>query len=267
MEVDYGYNDSEQHSSNNRLRNINEYDDDEQGIRVKHDETPITNSGTTTALTASDRMNHEQNPTSRTVKRNPVIGGTETKAVSCLRLVLLAVLVVSATCTAIAVYFYTRNAEIHAFETAYYNDANNILLSVCNALYLTLSAVDSYVVYVVTNAHQTNQKFPFFTGYDSSLYLSQLGSIGRTVLAHHAHFVTDKQRTEWETYTQNNTEWILRSVELQQFDDRYISFPVDSVPNLTNRTIEKTIHNYDGPSKGKGPFLPTWQSYPIIPSK
>jgi hypothetical protein len=202
---------------------------------------------------------------------NPNLGLKETKAVSCLRLVVLAVLVTSATCTAIAVYYYTRNSEISAFEESYYDDADHVVRGVGMALYVTLGAMDTYIAELIGNSNATGPEWPFVTIYDAPLHLAKLASTSKAIFMQQSHFVTAAQRQEWENYTSYESDWMEFAQQVQQVD-----------PNLEHVTLydpdrderggasishlnQSVIHNFNGPAAGSGPFLPTWLSYPILP--
>jgi hypothetical protein len=249
--------------------------DDEEFGRFKFDETnkplnnrminPINSKTTSTNNTFDHERITTSNHNDDQTRNN--LGGKETKAVSCLRLAVLAVLVVSATCTAIAVYYYTRNSELRAFESEFYSDAENIIHGAGHSLYVTLGSIDSYVLHVVTQAHDTNQQFPFVTTPDAHVHMSKLGSIGRAIIMQQAHFVSQQQRIEWENYTANNNQWVNDSILQQNSNINNSTFYIDSIKNLSTRMDERTIHSYNGTSSKHGHYLPTWQCFPIIPGK
>lgn len=258
--------------------------DDENDEEFGRFELPVDSSGNyvnktprtlTNKILTTGTMNSKMKSTNNTLDHENLItenrsddhgnhnlGGKETKAVSFLRLVVLAVLVVSATCTAIAVYFYTRNSELRSFESEFYADAENIIHGVGNALYVTLGAIDSYVLHVISQAHDTNQEFPFVTIPDTHVHMAKLGSIGRTIMMQQAHFVSSQQRIEWENYTAHNNQWINNSLQQHNTD---LHDTTNSVQNISTSNTETKIHSYDGPSINDGPYLPTWQCHPIIP--
>jgi hypothetical protein len=255
--------------------NNNIINDDKEFGRFEIDETKQLhrfNNGIHTEPTSIHR--HERKRTTSTTNHNDGrssnhhLGGKETKAVSLLRLVVLAVLVVSATCTAIAVYFYTRNSELRSFEMDFYSDAENIIHGAGHSLYITLSAIDSYAAYVMSQARATNQSFPFVTTSDAHIHMAKLGSIGHTQMIQQAHFVSSsQQRIEWENYTTNNNQWINDSIQQQNSDTNNATLYIDPIQNFSSLVNEGMIHTYDGPSSNNALYLPTWQSFPIVPGK
>jgi hypothetical protein len=62
----------------------------------------------------------------------------ESKAVSYLRMCVLAVLVASAAAVAITVYYYTVNSELDAFEASFSDDATKVIEAVSVSLYISL---------------------------------------------------------------------------------------------------------------------------------
>lgn len=183
----------------------------------------------------------------------------ESRAVSWLRLVVLAVLVTCAACTAVAVYYYTRNSEYQAFEASFVSDAAKVMEAVGATLYVSLGAVDSYVVGMVSLARATNQSWPFVTVPDAAVRFAKLRSLSKAVVVQQAHFVTLAQRPEWENYTLTHDQWAADALKVQKTDKNYHGRLYDSY------LPDGTIHSYRGPSEGEGPFLPTWQSSPVVP--
>jgi hypothetical protein len=183
----------------------------------------------------------------------------ETKVVSYLRLFVLGVLVTSAAGTAVAVYFYSRNEELASFEASFLDDATKVMGAVGETLYLSLGALDSYVVGMVSLARFTNQPWPFVTVPDTAVHFAKLRSLSKAVVVQQSHFVTLEQREEWENYTLTHDQWAADALRVQKTDKNYHGAVYDSF------LPDGVIHSYRGPSEGPGPFLPTWQSSPVVP--
>jgi hypothetical protein len=77
------------------------------------------------------------------------IAMAETRVVRRWKALLLVVLVVSMVGVAMAVYFYTSNAEQEDFEAQFHNDARIVLESIGGKLARTLGSVDAFVVNIV----------------------------------------------------------------------------------------------------------------------
>jgi hypothetical protein len=185
----------------------------------------------------------------------------ESKVVSLLRLTVLSVLVASAVCTAVAVFFYTRNSEMKAFRTSFDEDSQNIVEAIGGALYLSLGTMDSYITTVVSVARATNQTWPFVTIPDAAVHLAKLRSLSKAILVNQAHFVTADEKEEWEDYASRHDQWAHDALRLQKTDKNYDG------ANFESFVPDKEINSYKGLSTGKGPFLPSWHAYPFIPGK
>jgi hypothetical protein len=189
----------------------------------------------------------------------------ESQAVSYLRLVVLAVLVTTAACTAIAVFFYTRNSELRAFRASFKNDSQHVVEAVASSLYLWLGAMDAYVVSAVSIARATNQTWPFVTIPDAAVRLAKLRSLTKAESVHQAHYIQGvSEREQWENYTAVNDGWVSDALQVQREDKNHKGDTVDTVP--TNGSIV----NYFGPVTGEGPnpnWLPSWQAYPMKSGK
>jgi hypothetical protein len=184
---------------------------------------------------------------------------SESRAVSYLRLCVLAVLVASAAAVSIGVYFYTLNSELASFEASFSDDATKVMEAVSSSLYITLEAADSYLVNTVSHARSIDQQWPFVTLPDLAVRLAKLRSLSKAVVVQQSHFVTAAQREEWENYTLTHDGWAQEALDIQKTDKNYHGAVYDSyIP-------ERVIRTYTGPSEGPGPFLPTWQSSPVVP--
>jgi hypothetical protein len=185
----------------------------------------------------------------------------ESKVVSLLRLTVLSVLVASAVCTAVAVFFYTRNSEMKAFRTSFADDSQNIVEAIGAALYLSLGTMDSYITTIVSVARATNQTWPFVTIPDAAVHLAKLRSLSKAILVNQASFVTADQKEEWEDYASKHDQWAHDALRLQKTDKNYDG------ANFESFVPDREISSYKGLSAGLGPFLPSWHAYPFIPGK
>jgi hypothetical protein len=184
---------------------------------------------------------------------------SESKAVSYLRLCVLAVLVASAAGVAIGVFYFTRNSELDSFEASFSDDATKVAEAVSSSLYTTLEAADSYLVNTVSYARSIDQQWPFVTLPDLAVRLAKLRSLSKAVVVQQSHFVTAAQREKWENYTLNHDGWAQEALDVQKTDKNYHGAVHDTFIS------EGIIRSYTGPSEGEGPFLPTWQSSPVVP--
>jgi signal transduction histidine kinase/CheY-like chemotaxis protein len=168
------------------------------------------------------------------------------------------VLVTSAACTAIAVFFSTTNSELRAFHNSFQDDSYHVIEAVATTLYLWLGAVDAYVVSAVSIARANNQTWPFVTIPDAPVQLAKLRILTNAVMVQQNHYVYGaSQREQWENYTATHAQWTNETLRLQELDKTDVGEVFESV--LSSHSIP----NYNGTTTGDGPFLPNWQSSPI----
>lgn len=185
--------------------------------------------------------------------------GVGTRAVCCLRFSVIAVLLLSTIAVALGVYYFIDTNENNNFESNFGDDAEKVFEALSTSLFLTLGAVDSYVMGLVSFANFTNQEWPFVTITDYAVRLAKVRSHSQAKIIQQSHFVTKEQRTKWENYTIMNDGWVQDSLNVQLTD------PTFDGKKFSDFTPDGVIHSYRGPSTGDGPFLPTWQSSPVIP--
>lgn len=187
------------------------------------------------------------------------IAHRETRAVFWLKLSTLGVLLASAIGVAVTVFFYVDQSEEEAFESSFETDFSKVFEALSTTLFLTLGAVDSMIVSIVSTARFTNQSWPYVTIPDYAVRLAKVRSLSKAVVIQQSHFVTLQERPTWEQYTLDNDNWVTESLRVQKSD------PTFQGQKFSNFTQDGVIHSYMGPSTGDGPFLPTWQSSPVIP--
>jgi hypothetical protein len=187
----------------------------------------------------------------------------DSKLVSCLRLIMLFVLVASAVGTALAVHHFTSKAEREAFDASFELDAANILESMGSALFLWLGTMDAYATHAVSAARATNQTWPFVSVPDGAVHMAKLRSLGKALIIHQTPLVTREQRADWERYTASNHQWAWDAVRVQPEDKNYQGATYDDV--YSERS--PTIGDFSGIAPYADQYLPTWQSSPFVPGK
>ena len=209
----------------------------------------------------------------------------ETKAVIFLRIAFLALLVLTATVTSIAVYRFTRSSEKDAFEADYASNADRIITSFHDAIERRLGSIDALSTSLTSYALDRNQSFPFVTLPHFAARGSSARVQGDALVVHWMPLVTDNTRSDWEQYALANRNQIdsafredarlrQRQDELLRSQDgsRILEQQGQELPPLRNNTIlddgtgyHPTIWSFgsidpigDEP-KGSGPYLPFWQ--------
>lgn len=212
-----------------------------------------SHSGSGTSMTSSR--------TGLTKQQEIEIAKAETVAVFRLRLVVVAVLLLSAAGIAYAVHYVSSSAEQQEFENKYMDDSTKIFETVASNLDLTLGALDNFVVGVVSLAKFAGLTWPFVTVPDFAIRARKMQSISKAAVIQQMHYVAQKDRRMWELYTLANAGWVEEGIEIQKHDeqfkgnfvDEYETYPVvwnsdGIVPyNLTEHAVK-------------------WQMAPVVPA-
>jgi hypothetical protein len=215
-------------------------------------------SGSGTSVTRND-TSHKNNKSVNQPEQE-MIAKEEDKAVFRLKLLVLAVLVVSTVGVAVAVYLYISDGEEDDFEAQFIGDSSKIFESIGSTLDLTLGAVDSFLVGLVSFARFTNATWPHVTLPDYAVRVAKIRSLSKAVLVTQYHYVSGGQRTKWESYSVANDYWVDESIEVQTNDETYQG---KIVPDYWTRgDIHDSADSY---ATRPGPYLPKWQHAPVIP--
>jgi hypothetical protein len=210
-----------------------------------------------TSATTYDASHNKNKSVNR--PEQEIIAKEEDKAVFRLKLLVLTVLVLSTIGVALVVYLYTSGAEKNDFEAQFTGDSTKIFESIGSTLELTLGAVDSFLVGLVSFARFTNATWPHVTLPDYAVRVAKIRSLSKAVLVTQYHFVTDGQRAKWESYSVANDYWVGESIEVQKNDVTYEGKIVTDY--WTRGDIHVDADLYTRP----GPYLPKWQQAPVIP--
>jgi hypothetical protein len=150
-----------------------------------------------------------------------VISKNATKNVLHLKILVIIILLVSATTLAVCAYSYTKKSENKQFESKFGYDAHKVLDAVGSSLDKTLGLMDSLAVTLVSYAKDKNDKWPFVTlpdfGPRMAKLLPQTDAFNIIILP----IVYPHQRNEWETYSIQNDEWVNQSMKIQETWDGY----------------------------------------------
>jgi hypothetical protein len=194
-------------------------------------------------------------------KDSVVIGKAKHVTVFRLRLFVLVALVCSTIGVALAVYFYTTEAEEDSFEAQFLEDTAKVFETVGSSLDLTLGAVDAFLVSMVSYARSVNSSWPFVTVPDYAVRVAKIASLSRAVVLNQYHLVPEDQRVEWESYSLQNNGWVDEALRIQAIDPTYAGKLVnDWHPNGA------VDDNFGPVPPGSGPYLPKWQTAPVVPS-
>jgi hypothetical protein len=148
------------------------------------------------------------------------IARTETRAMRSLKCIVLSTFFLSMIAVALAVYFYTTNAQTAQFRADFHVHALQVMDVMQERLWQTLDAMDALTVGMVAMANYTNQTWPFVTMPDSYFALAAAKVLGVTQATRICTFpyVDAHQRVAWQNYTASahSQEWIGASLALQR---------------------------------------------------
>jgi hypothetical protein len=150
-----------------------------------------------------------------------VISKKATKNVFHLKILVIAILIVSASVLAACAYSFIKRSETKQFESKYGYDAHKVFEAIGSSLDKTLGLMDSLAVTLVSYAKDKNDKWPFVTlpdfGPRMAKLLPQTNAFTVTILP----IVKPSQREQWEAYSIQNDAWVNQSISIQETWDGY----------------------------------------------
>jgi hypothetical protein len=145
----------------------------------------------------------------------------EGQRVTCLKLLVILILVSSATIIAVIVYLYITNSEEKQFLAKFQNDADKILESIGSSFERTLGTMNALAVILVSNAHDQGHPWPFVTLPDFALHASKLIPLTDGLFLSVLPIVTPSEKQKWEEYALQKDYWVNESLALQTVWDGY----------------------------------------------
>jgi len=184
----------------------------------------------------------------------------ETKAVFWLKILLLFILITTTIAVALLVFFYSKGAEQSEFEARFEDEASKMQAAVTGSFYNSLSALDSYVVDLVSYAEDSGSKWPYVSLPSHAVRGAKLRALSKAFYVAQYHLVMEEERETWEAYSLANSSWVDGGLEIQKDDINY-----HGVQKTTYEPSGK-IYDTDFNIVGQSPYyLPNWSCYPIVP--
>jgi hypothetical protein len=152
---------------------------------------------------------------------NNEISTRETREVLRLKLLVLFILVASASIIASCAFVYIKKGESSQFENKFNNDAAKVLNGVGGSLHRTLGVLDSIAVSYVSHARNHNDTWPFVTLPDFGAKMAKLLPLTDATLISLLPIIHPEKRKEWEVYARENKEWVNESLALQDTWDGF----------------------------------------------
>jgi hypothetical protein len=145
----------------------------------------------------------------------------ETKDVIRLKLLVMLILVVSASTIAACVYQYISRSETSQFELKFVYDASKVLQSIGSSLERTLGLLDSVSVTMISYARELNDTWPFVTLPDFGVRMAKLLPLTDAFVVVVLPIIHSEKRKEWEEYAILHDHWVNESMAIQETWEGY----------------------------------------------
>eukprot|EP00977_Amphora_coffeiformis_P022885 scaffold11722_cov116-Amphora_coffeaeformis.AAC.1 len=186
----------------------------------------------------------------------------KSKAALIVRFIFAMVMVASAITVSLVVFFYTSNEEQNEFEHGFRSDADKIFQSIGNAVDTTLAAADNFVATIVAHKDATNGTFPFVALKSYALQAAKVKTLSKAIVTKVHYLIENEKRVEWEKFAKENNEFVSEAWKLQEQDQSFAG-SLETFPKIEDRLFANIPEYYVIP-EGDGPYLVSWQSYPVI---
>ena len=144
-----------------------------------------------------------------------------TKNVFHLKLLVITILIVSASTLAACAYRFIKRSETQQFESKFGYDAHKVFEAIGTSLDKTLGLMDSLAVTLVSYARDKNEEWPFVTLPDFGPRMAKLLPLTDAFTLTVLPIVKPHQREKWESYSIQNDQWVNQSITLQETWDGY----------------------------------------------
>ena len=184
------------------------------------------------------------------------------KIVFVVRLLFAAVLVGSAVGVSLIVFYYTRNTEDREFETQFKSDADKILQSIGDAFDATLATADNFAAMTVAQKGAANTTFPFVAVPNYAIQAAKAKTLSKAFVVGTSYMISEEDREAWEVFASENNQFVQEAWELQKQDESYQG-SLETYPNIQDE-IFANFPEFSIRPHGSGPYVVTWQNYPVI---
>lgn len=167
-------------------------------------------------LDSSENENHVNSGSSTGQASNIELAQRETRAVNRLRTILAVVLVTTATLVAVFVYIFTSHSERNGFQSTFDSYSHLIEDKVQTNARGRLEAIGALAASIQAYALNTDSKWPFVT---MPFFEDRVTSMQSVLDAYGIllfPIVKDENRTAWEEYSVNHSDWVNTSFAVQE---------------------------------------------------
>ena len=188
----------------------------------------------------------------------------EAKAIRCLKLMLLCLLVGASIGASSLVFWYSSNAEHLQFADRFDEEASKVHSALRDAFFVTLDVVDSYTIDWTAYAQYSESAWPWVTLPDFAVRAAKVRAHAKAFYVAHNTLVTRETRSRWDDYAATHNGWVDEVRQVQSADVNYHGPPV---VDLHYEPIG-TIFASRGPvDKNASHMVAIWQNYPLAVSR
>ena len=243
----------------------------------------------------SSRHSQQQQKKNDETNSESTFLGRETRQVKGLRRIVMIMLIATAAVSCWQIYRIIRKGQVANFHTTFHDQAIKVINTFQWSVEQKLHVVDSLSISITSYANLKDKSWPMISIPDFHVLGSSTRSLSDAVSISFAPIVTKDQRYEWETYTKNNNQWIENGQQFEQLiatkrgtvngtsaSSRLLGLLsaagstgttghprglklVEDDQQVISSQISYISDHKKVPSSGDGPYMPLWQSSPVVP--
>jgi hypothetical protein len=145
----------------------------------------------------------------------------ETKDVIRLKLLVMLILIASASTIAAWVFRYISRSETSQFESKFGYDSSKVIQTIGSSLERTLGLLDSFSVTMISYARDLNETWPFVTLPDFGVRMAKLLPLTDAFVVVVLPIIHSEKRKEWEEYAILHDDWVNESMAIQETWEGY----------------------------------------------
>ena len=191
------------------------------------------------------------------------IAKTENLAVMAWRMVMFAVLLFTTIAVAVVVYTFSYRIERDEFHTYFTIDSEKVYDSLRIAIDTKLEALDSLATIFVSSAREKNEIWPYTVLHDYGIKAAKMRMLSGAIALQQYQIVQEDQRSEWEAFAKAKEAWVNETIQVQR-EDTTLRIQED-IPDYVGN-FSTSIRSGQFPTNSTGPYTPTWQTYPVVPT-
>lgn len=146
----------------------------------------------------------------------PELAAEETKAVNCIKIIVLIILLLVSCGFAVVVYKFTRNEESETFEETFFVYAQQIEYAIQISAQNRLEAVGALAFQIQSYVHDANMTWPFVTVSFFEDRVHSMKTLTDAYVISLVPIVAHKDRAAWEEYSVENRQWVNESYAAQR---------------------------------------------------